>query len=210
MTKKMVFLTTTMAILISVTGCGKDESSGPDFSGMAASIDSPTGSVASAETAQGVSEAFAEQLSSSNMMPTGESATMDCEVSGSVSASGNESAATFSYNSCCEMEDCCFDGDGSMSMDVDGFMMCMSFDVDVDCEGVSGPLDMNFCSSDDGEMWFVVEFEGDTYACSGSFDSSYGGTWTIRDSSSEWNCEATCTDGDCTGSCTDGSDTYEW
>ncbi|MBN2529139.1 MAG: hypothetical protein JXR76_22305 [Deltaproteobacteria bacterium] len=203
------------AMILTMAGCKDDDSKssgGGDLKAVAESISSPTGSVESADVAQGVGEAFAEKLANSDMVPAGESATVECTAGGSVTASGDSAGnnVTFNYNNCCEMANCCIDGPGWMSQNVDGFLLCMSFDVTFDCEEVTGSYDMEYCQGEDGAAWYLVEFEGDTYACTGYYDSETGGSWTIRDANGEWECQASCSGDTCTGSCTDGTNTYEW
>lgn len=203
------------ASMVSAWGC-KDEKSnsggGADLAEVAESLSSPTGSVTSAETAQGVGEMFAAKLESSSMMGGGESASVPCSTSGDIDVSANSDATeiAYNYNECCETASCCYDGAGWMAQNIGDFAICMAMDVDVSCEGIDGTYKLDYCSGTDGTAWYLVEYESETYACSGYFDSSSGGSWTIKDANGEWNCTATCDGDTCTGSCTDGSDTYEW
>lgn len=197
--------------------CKDDEngtsSSGENPEAVAQALSNPTGTVSDAESAQGVAEAFALQMESMSSTGAGgtESSEITCPSGGNVTVTGDSTGAgTFSYNDCCYEEGCCVDGEGWVAQGSDDYSLCASYDLEVDCGETSGSFEVDFCTGTDGNVWYVVEYSGETYACSGYYSSETGGTWTVRDSSTTWDCQATCTDGECTGSCTNESETYSW
>ena len=191
-----------------------EESAGnADPAEIADAVSNPTGTVADAETAQGVAEAFSAKMESMSSTGAGgsESGEVACPNGGNISASADSAGnGTFSYNSCCYEAGCCVDGDGWVAQGSDDFSVCASYSLELDCGEASGSYDVDFCTGTDGNVWYVVEYSGNTYACSGYYNSETGGSWTIRDSNATWECEASCSEGVCTGSCTDGTDTYTW
>jgi hypothetical protein len=191
----------------------KGSGSGANPEAVAQAVSNPTGTVSDAKSAQGIADAFAAQMESMSSTGAGgaESGEIACPNGGKVTASGDSSGAgSFSYNNCCYEAGCCVNGDGWIAQGSDDFSLCASYSLDLDCGEASGSFDVDFCTGMDGNVWYVVEYSGETYACSGYYSSESGGTWTIRDSSTTWECQATCTAGECTGSCTGGSETYSW
>lgn len=202
-------------VLISISGCGKDDDNtglNGDMMAMAAYIANPAGTISDGSTARSVSELFAITLEGAAMAPSGAGETMDCAVSGSVTGTANPEGTSiaFIYNDCCELEGCCFDGPGWMTQDADGFALCLAFNLDIHCEEAVGAYDVRYCQDEDGEDWYLVESGGEAFACAGYYDTRTGGRWRIRDANDVWDCKANCTDGRCAGSCTDGTTTYVW
>jgi hypothetical protein len=221
----------TISMCVVLAGCKDDESSGGSGADAAALMDSltnPTGAVTSAEGAQGVSEAFGAKLSAMSGGSTAKSTecspsdvdvekTCDCEQSGSetVIAHGTSSAYTIDYtfDACCDSADgCCWDGTGwvSGSQDTDAaYTNCLSYDLVMTCPDATGNGDvlLEYCQDASGVQWYLVEYVGETYSVSGSYNSASGGTWTIVDANGTWSCTQDSTGA---GSCTDGTDTYSW
>lgn len=202
-------------VLVSISGCGKDDEKAGmsrDMAAMAAHISSPAGTISDGGIARAIGELFAVKLEGAAMAPSGAVESMDCSVSGSVTGSANAegTSITFTYNDCCELENCCFDGPGWITQDADGFMLCTAFNLDINCEETAGSYNVEYCQDEDGEEWYLVEYGGETFACAGYYDPRIGGRWRIRDANDVWECKANCFDDICTGSCTDGAITYVW
>ncbi len=190
-------------------------SGGINVEKIANAVSNPTGTVSDAETAQGVADAFAAKMESMSSTSAGGeesgSGTVACPNGGDITANADSSGnGSFSYNACCYEAGCCVDGKGEIAQGTGDYAMCASYSLELDCGEASGEYTVDFCNSADGNIWYVVEYEGKSYACAGNYSSEYGGSWTIRDSSATWECEASCSDGTCTGSCTDGTDSYTW
>jgi hypothetical protein len=220
------------AMSLAIYGCGSDDDGGrgggaADPDAVASAIANPSGEIADADGAQGVADAFADVLS--NQAGTGgerrdgidcsgaSSANFSCECSGGGSLDVDSSNSTqesyevtYSYNDCCiSSGECCYDGGGWVAGTSSGssdFNQCASFDGSIDCAGSSATFSYSYCL-ENGTLWYLVEYESESYAVSGYYDSSTGsGSWTVRDANGTW----TCTASNNTGSCTNGTDTYKW
>jgi len=220
MTKRFALLMMVVMVL-GMAGCKDEEPAGPDASEVTSALDNPTGTVATAEDAQGVAAAFVETQSAMGGgagAPGGETyeQTTQCPAGGDMTmvaegSSEEDVTIDFSYNNCCQEEACCMNGGGWAAVGGGAYELCYSYDVDYACGGENANLVVQYCQDAEGVAWYVVEYSGATYAVSGSYMEGYGGTWTIRDANSTWECSESCDGmGTCTGSCTDGSTTVDW
>lgn len=231
-TKLVIALFSMAFACVVLSTCGDDDDAGgggADPGALMDALENPTGDVASAETAQGVSAAYGAQLAASSgagkkraldCSPTEADVeeTCDCPAGGTetVIAHGDQSAFVIDYtfDACCESADeCCWDGTGWVSGSADGegsvYESCMSFDVTLTCPDATenGTILAQSCQDASGVNWYLVEYEGASYAVSGSYVEGVGGQWTIRDADTTWTCTEDATGA---GSCTDGTDTYSW
>ncbi|MCK9522549.1 MAG: hypothetical protein M0R76_05805 [Proteobacteria bacterium] len=212
--KRTVFFSIALLSMVLVgAGCSNSEKGGASSpAAVKKALENPTGSVDSPETAQGVADAFAEQMASQSMVG-GSNQSIPCPDGGSMNVSASsEENVNFSYRNCCYEAQCCLNGNGWISYGGAGsaYELCAAFNVDINCYEDIGDLNLQYCLGDSGDMWFVVSYQGETFAVSGYYDSDYGGEWTIRDANGTWQCEASCSSGDCTGSCNNGAETLSW
>jgi len=217
---------------VALIGCGDDDEGGGgggiDPVAVANRIDNPTGQVTDAAGAQGVANAFGEALQGGTGsfgqrrqqsgidcdIPEGAtSGTFDCTCdeggTATVSGEGNEQSAnvSFEYDNCC-YAGCCFNGSGAYAFGQGGaYTFCGSVDIDLECDGNSASASYEYCQGSDGRVWFSVTYESETYSVTGSYTSGVGGTWTIRDADTEWNCTE---DAEGAGCCTDGTEEITW
>lgn len=206
---------------------GEDGSAGagfttcePDFASLVALVDNPTGTLSSAADAQGVAEAFGELLvpsgpggqrrhgiSCDSPLPTG---AIQCTCSGggpfTYTPDETKTEIRYSYDACCLENTCCYDGCGwAVLSDTAAYSVCLSFHVTSSCLG-PWQDEFSYCQ-DKGAPWYLVAYQGETYAVSGSYDSATGGFWAVRDANADWACMQDPTGA---GSCTDGTQTYDW
>ncbi len=212
----------TLLLFVMLTGLPfiqcKDDGEGngggaPNPAAVADAVSNPSGTVADAATAQGVAEAFAAEMESMSSTGAGaaQNGSFDCPNGGNISVSADASGTgTFSYNSCCYEAGCCVDGDGWVAAGTGDYTLCADYSLSLECGEASGSYSVDYCTSTDGNVWYVVEYSGATYTCSGYYNSETGGSWTIRDANATWECQATCTNGTCNGSCSDGTETITW
>jgi hypothetical protein len=196
-------------------GCGGDDggSGGGSFTSIASAIESPSGTV-DETTAPEVSAEFEKVSQVSLAGSTGSvekaqstSGTQSCPAGGSfnVEGRGNESSgeATISYDDCCFIEDCCFDGGADMYFSSrDGaaeYTYCASYDLDYSCEGTSATLAFDGCFGTTGELIYVIEVDGETYSVSGDYAAG-SGMLEIRGVNGTWNCTYSNGGGRCSGS----------
>jgi hypothetical protein len=204
-----------IAIAGSIAGCGGDDkgSRGGSFANIASAIESPTGTV-DESTAPEVGAEF-EKVS--QVSPAGGmrrdaqtaqsgSTSQSCPEGGnfSVQSSGSQSSgqAAISYDNCCFIEGCCFDGSGQMYFSSEQgaeYSYCASYDLDYSCEGTTAAIDFEGCFGTTGELIYVIEVDGETYSVSGSY-SGGSGTLEIHGANGTWNCTYSNGGGSCTGS----------
>jgi hypothetical protein len=197
-------------------GCGGDDegSRGGSFTSIASAIESPSGTV-DETTAPEVGTEF-EKVSQVSLAggtrkdaqtAQSSSGTQSCPEGGSfnVEGSGNQSSgeATVSYDDCCFIEDCCFDGNAEMYFSSgDGaaeYTYCASYDLDYSCEGDSATISFEGCFGTMGQLIYVIEVEGETYSVSGNY-SGGSGMLEIRGANGTWNCTYSNGGGSCSGS----------
>lgn len=229
MTKKLFFAA---AIPLAMFGCGSDDDGGgggggASYEDVVAALENPTGSIESAEGAQGVADAFEDLQAQEGFSgdrrsgincetnTTNGQVTCECSGGGSLEVTGGKDdgpsgdvSGHWDANNCCETGGCCYDGTLDILVGTDAgatYTLCYFADYDVsECKTAS--VNIQYCQDDMGRQWWVVEYQSETYAVSGSYNSKTGGSWTVRDANGEW----TCTSDGATGSCTNGTDTYDW
>lgn len=216
---RCVGLTLALGLAFGALGaCGDDGGSGNvggSYASIATAIESPSGTV-DASSAADIGEEF-EKAAGANLAggarqgaPVGQtqSGTIPCDAGGDISftGSGNESSgtATASYNSCCFVEGCCTDGTADMYYSSEqgaDYAYCASYDVSYSCDGIDADLQFNGCFSLDGDIIYVIEVDGETFAVSGNYYEG-SGTLEIRGENGTW----TCTYEDGSGSCSGEGD----
>lgn len=211
-------------ISLAFVSCGSDDDGGGgggvDADALAAELSSPSGEIADGDGAQGVGAAFGDVLSNqagaagqrrggidcSGAMSADYSCTCSGGGSFDVSVSGSQAAyeATFDYNACCiSAADCCYNGSGSVAGTSDTgaeFTQCGSYDIDLECGGNSSSFQYSYCLGAGGVQWYLVTYESETFAVSGSYTEGVGGTWSVRDSNTTWNCVEDSTGAGCCSS----------
>ena len=198
---------------------------------VALTLENPTGLLASTTDARGVATAFGSLLASQSLAANRRPArrhgiectipaptpdpyfpyTCDCPGGGTIFVDGTADKTTynvvFDYRECC-LDVCCYDGCGWMATTDNGsFIMCVWHSLTASCPQPA-LIEYSYCQdSVGGSLWYLVEYLGETFAVSGSYEIGVGGTWTVRDTATEWTCSE---DGTGSGSCTDGVDVLSW
>jgi len=194
-------------------GCGGGSSKPASYSAVQDSIAHPTGTLA-ATNADMVAKAY-QASRSAGTGPAGQRldqktsaviASSACTVSGTISVdsvqmSGNAISEQFSYHSCCETADCCFNGPGSVYYETSGTgSLCESLQITGTCSGTPIAENFSYCSVG-GTVSYLVEVGGESFAISATGTYSNGnGTLTITGKNGQFTCTYTNDTGTCTGS----------
>ncbi len=167
---------------------------------------------------------YEQPIDCSNVTPGSTSITCTCNGGGTVDfeagamtsapEEGDPIAVAYEYNSCAmQYGDCTSTVDGTgWYLATYGFEedeYCFSFNGTVQgCEQPRESVSIEFCHLD-GQMWYLVDVEGETFAAYGTVYDDGGFDITVRDKDGEWHC--TSSDG-VTGSCTGGpnNETFEF
>jgi hypothetical protein len=184
-------------------GCGRIDD-------ITARLDHPTGFIDSAATARGVADAYAELLAEAALAarprPADRRSGINCEVDsttgqttcvctggGALDVTACSDGQSFHYvaSRCCQSAGCCYDGTVDLLMDpAQGATYTLCYETDIDISGCSNSaaVNLSYCEDSMGRLWYLVPYQGATYAVSGSYTSGVGGDWTVRDASTTWNC----------------------
>lgn len=198
---------------LSLVGCGGGDSGAGGFRSIGAltnAMTAPSGTV-DETSATGVAASFEGATSSSlagiRQKIQGQSATVDCSGGGSLSASGNENEVFFQYNNCTE-SGCTMNGSGAVFLTTSGeFSECLSYDLTMACQDeLSLSLSFSGCLNGSGQFTYLVEYEGETYAVSGSYSNGTG-ELTITGENGTYVCTYTNDTGTCSG---DGGESFSF
>ena len=200
-------------ISLAFVSCGDDGGGGNG--GGAVNIDdiindleNPSGNVTTPEGAQGVADAFAVQQSEQTFGQRRDGITCDvnqmtgetaCECSGggsieitSSGQAGGSASAHWAADSCCQgaAEGCCYDGTLDVLVNTEQgatYSLCYVYDI-VLSQCKEATIYISYCQDSMGRQWWVVSYEGESFAVTGMYTEGVGGTWTIRDMDTTWNC----------------------
>lgn len=212
------------AISLAFVSCGSDDEGGggaPSIDDVISDLENPTGSIETAEGAQGVAGAFATEQSNRafgerrdgiscddvNQM-TGE-VTCECTGGGSLTVTGSGDAsgsgsAHWDANNCCQgaAEGCCYDGTLDLlinSAQGATYSICYVYDITLSqCREAT--VYISYCQDDMGRQWWVIRYMDETYSVTGSYTEGVGGTWSVRDANTTWNCVEDSTGAGCCSS----------
>jgi hypothetical protein len=203
-----------IVIPLAALGCGGDDDGGggggevPDINDVISALDNPTGQLTTPEGAQGVASAYATQQANRSFgnrrngidcpdnLPEG-SGPCECSGGGSLeyTAEGSEQTGGsihFDASNCCESgaDACCYDGSADLLVNTAAgatYTNCFVWDFTLSqCKEAT--VYVSWCQDAEGRQWWVVDYEGETFAVEGSYAEGVGGTWTVRDADTTWNC----------------------
>jgi len=211
-------------ISLAFVSCGSDDGGGgaPNIDDVISDLENPSGSLETPEGAQGVAAAYGTEQSNRafgqrregqidcsdvNQM-TGE-ITCDCPGGGSldVTTSGDASgsgSAHWDASNCCEGlgDGCCYDGTYDIlvnSATGATYSLCFVYDITISqCREATAYI--SYCQDAMGNQWWVISYMDETYAVTGSYSEGAGGTWSVRDSNTTWNCVEDATGAGCCSS----------
>jgi hypothetical protein len=211
------------AVVACVSACGGDDKKSGDFSSIAAAIESPSGKISSAGDAKGVAAAYQEQVGNgagagySNRSSVTTSwfqqgqTEVSCAAGGTqtIAGSGNGQSGTaeITFDNCCHVQNCCMDGEATWYYSTGGtaqYQYCGQWELTTSCGGSTTAMSYEGCVGAGG-TWYLVEFNGQSYAVQGSY-SNGSGAWKVKSSNGTWECNAS----NNSGSCSDGTTSITW
>ena len=195
-------------------GCGGGSKGPASYGDVQASFAHPTGTLA-ATNADDVAKAFQSSLAAGTG-PAGQrlsqktsavTESIPCNSSGTISvnvaeANANSVSESFSYNNCCEVAGCCYNGSGNVFFAAAGTAtgsLCESVQLSGTCQTI--PVSENFSFCEDGttgKISYLVQVGGESFAVSGSY-SAGNGMLTITGKNGTFTCTYTNDTGSCTG-----------
>jgi len=194
-------------------GCGGGGSKAPgSYGDVKASFDHPTGTLA-ATNADAVAKAYQASLSAGtgpagqrlNQKTSAVVETIPCNSSGTISvnvatATSSAVSESFSYNNCCEVAGCCYNGSGNVFFASGGTAtgsLCESVQLTGTFQAIPVTENFSFCD-EGGVINYLVQVDGESFAVSGSYSNGTG-TLTIVGKNGSFMCTYTNDTGSCTG-----------